>query len=146
MTKHIVFRILAGLVLLAAIAGIGFFAYQAGVAHGSPVDLTTLTSDSLPYHHFYGMVPFHGMGCFFPLAALFLVCLAFASLRRLIWGPRWGWRHMHGPMGRGPGDEGQMGRHGPWGEGVPGMFAEWHRRAHAGEASSDEAGKKETSK
>ncbi len=30
MTRHIVFCILAGLILLAAIAGLGFFAYQAG--------------------------------------------------------------------------------------------------------------------
>ena len=30
MTRHIVFRILAGLILLAAIAGLGFIAYQAG--------------------------------------------------------------------------------------------------------------------
>jgi hypothetical protein len=43
MFKHIVFRIVAGLVLVAAIAGLGFFAYQAGVAHGG-----TITAESAP--------------------------------------------------------------------------------------------------
>jgi hypothetical protein len=135
MTKHIVLRILAGLVLLAAIAGIGFFAYQAGLAHATTVDLTTVPSDRLPYPVYgWHFMPFYGLGCLAPLAVLFLVFLAFGMLRRMIWGPRWGWRHM-----------GQNGhRHGPWGEGVPPMFSEWHRRAHEGKPEeSAPADKKE---
>ena len=57
---------------------------------------------------------------------LFLVFLAFGAARRMFWGPRFGWRHMHM-------------HHGPWSENrpsgpdfVPPMFAEWHKRAHAG--------------
>jgi len=124
MTKHIVFRIVAGLVLLAAVAGIAFLAYQAGVTHAAVANVQLpAVENRLPY---YGMHPFMGFSIFGVLFALFLLCLAFSAMRRLIWGPRWGWRHMgHGPMGRG-----YMG-HGPWVEGVPPMFAEMHRRAHA---------------
>ena len=66
----------------------------------------------------------------------------------MIWGPRWGWRHMyrHGPSG----EEGPMGRHGPWNwkddKFVPPMFNEWHRRMHNApdeeKPSSDEPAKK----
>jgi hypothetical protein len=144
MFKHIVFRIIAGLILLAAIAGLGFFAYQAGVAHGIATNIQVPGADvpgagsllyGMPYRHFMG---FPGFGLFGVLFAFFLLFLAFGAMRRLIWGPRWGWRHMgHGPMGYG-----RMG-HGPWGEGgVPPMFAEMHRRAHAAEANEDAAGKK----
>jgi hypothetical protein len=119
MTRHIVFRILAGLVLLAAIAGLGFIAYQAGVAHGAAANIQTPSTEPLPYRHFMW---FPGFGVFGVLFAFFLLLLAFGALRRLIWGPRWGMRHM---------GHGRMGHYGPWSEGVPPMFAEMHRRAHA---------------
>ena len=127
MLKHIVFRIIAGLVLLAAIAGLGFFAYQAGVAHGVAANIqvsgTQVAGSSESFHrmaygHFMG---FPGIGIFGLLFVFFLLCLAFGAMRRLIWGPRWGMRHMgHGRMGQGP-----------WSEGVPPMFAEMHRKMHA---------------
>ena len=127
MVKHIVFRIVAGLVLLAAIAGIAFFAYQAGVTHGAVANLQLPSGETgVQFYPPYGMHPFMGFGFFGLLFGFFLLCLAFGAMRRLIWGPRWGMRHMgHGPMGHSP-----MG-HGPWGEGVHPMFAEMHRRAHA---------------
>jgi len=127
MTRNIIFRIVAGLVLLAAIAGIAFFAYQAGVTHAAVANVQLPTTDnSVPFRMHFGMHPFMGLGIFGLLFALFLLCLAFGAMRRLIWGPRWGWRHMgYGRMGHGP-----MGR-GRWDEGVPPMFAEMHRRAHA---------------
>ena len=119
MTRHIVFRILAGFVLLAVIVGLGLFAYQAGVAHGVAANIRPSTTDMLPYRHFIG---FPGFGIFGFLIPLFLLCLAFSALRFMILGPRWGMRHMgHGPMWH----------HRPWSEGVPPMFAEMHRRAHA---------------
>jgi hypothetical protein len=37
--KHIVFRVIAGLILLAAILGIAFFAYNAGVTHAGVANL-----------------------------------------------------------------------------------------------------------
>ena len=121
----IVFRMVAGLVLLAAIAGIAFFAYQAGVAHGSPVTLQAPSGQTVPAPYpFYGhgawrMHPFFGFGFLSCLLPLFLLFLAFGAFRRMMWGPRWGMHRMH------------MHGHGPWGEkGVHPMFAEMHRRAH----------------
>ena len=150
--KHVVFRILAALVLLAAIAGIGFFAYSAGVAQGATIDVKpvivqTEGQPQIPvYGHgmaFHHSMPFFGFGCFGLLIPLFLLFLAFAAMRHLFWGwgPGFGWRHhmhrmhhMHGPWGE----------KGPWNhEDVPPFFAEWHRRAH-GEppVAGDEAEKK----
>jgi hypothetical protein len=127
MFKHIVFRIIAGLVLLATIAGIAFFSYQAGATHGTAANIQLpATGNGLPFYPHYGMHPFFGFGIFGVLFAFFLLALAFGTMRRLFWGPRWGYRRMHGPMGQ----HGPMVQ-GPWGEGVPPMFAEWHRRAHA---------------
>ena len=121
MYRHIVFRIIAGLVLLAAIVGIAFFAYQVGVTHGTAVNVQMPTTGNIQSYQSYFWQPFFGFGIFGLLFVFFLLMLAFSAMRRLIFGPRWGWRHMNrGPMG-----------HGPWGEGVPPMFAEWHRRAHA---------------
>lgn len=128
MFKHVAFRIFAGLVLLAAIAGIAFFAFQAGTNYGAAANLTVTGEQTvMPFYPHYWMHPFMGGGLFGLLFVFFLAALAMGAMRRLFWGPRWGWRHMgpgsmmgHGPMGRGP-----------WSEGVPPMFAEWHKRAHA---------------
>jgi len=121
MYRHVIFRIIAGLVLLAVIVGIAFFAYQAGVTHGTAVSVPLPTSGNVQPYQPYLWHPFLGFGIFDLLFAFFLLMLAFHAMRRLILGPRWGWRHMdRGPLS-----------HGPWGEGVPPMFAEWHRRAHA---------------
>jgi len=135
MNEKIGLRIVAALVLIAAIAGIGFFAYQAGVAQGSPITIQAPSGDAngvpAPYPYYgYGM-PFHhpygfgfGFGCFGPLLALFLLFLAFKSFRLMMWGPRWGWGHHRGPWGR------------HWENGVPPTFEEWHKRAH-GEAPEE---------
>jgi hypothetical protein len=138
--KHVAFRILAGLVLLAALAGIGFFAYSAGIAHGAALDIkqTIIQAEGQPqipvYGHgmahrmaFHHTMPFFGFGCFGLLVPLFLFFLAFAAMRHLFWGwgPGFGWRHHMHMHQRGP-----WGEKGPWGEGVPPFFAEWHRQAH----------------
>jgi len=128
--NKIALRIVSALVLLAAIAGIAFFAYQAGVVHGSPVTIQAPSgqSQTAPYPYYgmpfgygwHGPFPFFGFGCFAPLIALFLLFLAFRAFRFMLWGPRWGMghhMHMHG--------------HHDWGEnGVPPMFKEMHDRAH----------------
>jgi len=128
MNGKIALRIVSGLVLLVVIGAIAFFAFQAGVAKGSPVTLETPSGESVPapyFHYGYGM-PFHhpfgfGFGCFGPLLALFLVFAALKSFRMMMWGPRWGWGH----------------RHGYWGEhGAPPMFEEWHKKMH-GEATEE---------
>jgi hypothetical protein len=137
---------LAGLVLLAAIAGIAFFAFNAGMARGTTLNIQAPAPQAggqpVPPVPFYGYgmpyswhpFPFFGFGCFGVLIPLFLLFLAFGAARRMLWGPRWGMHHMH--------------HHGPWGDKGPGspdfvppMFAEWHKRAH-GEAPADDASQK----
>ena len=56
-------RIVSALVLVAVIAGIGFFAYRAGVAQGSPITIEAPSGETVPapfpyYGYGYGM-PFH---------------------------------------------------------------------------------------
>lgn len=128
MNGKIALRVVAGLVLLAVIAAIGFFAFQAGVAQGSPITIEAPSGEGMPmpyphYEYGYGMRGHHpfgfGFGCLIPLVGIFLLVLALKSFRMMMWGPRWGW-----------------GRHG-WGEGsVPPMFDEWHKKAH-GESSEE---------
>ena len=138
--NNIGLRVVSALVLVAAIAGIAYFAFQAGVVRGSPITIEAPSGETVPapypyYGYGYGM-PFHrpfgfGFGLFGFLLFLFLFFLAFRAFRFLLWGPRWGWgHHRHGPWGR------------PWENGVPPMFEEWHKRAH-GEQS--DTGSSETS-
>jgi hypothetical protein len=119
-------RIVSALVLIVAIVAIGFFAYQAGVAHGSPITIQSPSGESMPAPYpYYGMPFYHpwgfgfGFGFLGFLIPLFLFFLALRAFRFLFWGSRWG--HHHG--GQGP-----WGRH--WENGVPPMFEEWHKRAH----------------
>lgn len=130
MNGKIVARLVSALVLIAAIAGIAFFAFQAGIAQGSPITLQAPSGESVPapyaYHGYgYGFGPrFHhpfgfGFGCFGILITLFLFFFALKAFRFAVWGPRWGW-------GGHPG--GRWSRH--WENGVPPMFEEWHKRAH----------------
>ena len=133
MTRNTGLRILSVLVLIAAVAGIAFFAYQAGFANGSPVTLEAPSgqSEPAPYPYPYYGMPFYrpwgfGFGCFGILIPLFLFFLAIHALRVLFWGPRrWGRGYGHGPW-----------RHG-WEGDVPPMFVEWHKRAHGEQPPSE---------
>ena len=133
MDGKIVLRVLSGLVLVAAIAAIAFFAFNAGVAKGSPVMVQAPSGETAPVpapYPYYGY-PYHrafgfgwGFGCLGILIPLFLVFIALRAFRFMFWGP--GWRHhMHGRWGMG------------YREGVPPMFDEWHKRAH-GEPTENE--------
>ena len=123
-------RIISAIVLIAAIVGIGFFAFRAGVAQGSPITIEAPSGDAnvvpMPYPHYgygYGK-PFHrpfgfGLGCFGILIPLLLFFLAMKAFRMMVWGARWGWgHHRHGPWDR------------HWEGGVPPMFDEWHKKSH----------------
>jgi hypothetical protein len=129
MNRNIIFRIIMALVLLAALVGIGVFAFNAGVARGLATNLPVPAGSNgtvpLPYPY-YGMhfgFPFFGFGCFGVLIPLFLLFLVFGAFRALMWhGPRRWHMMQHGPWGMPPTGEG--------GPGVPPMVAEWHRRMH----------------
>ncbi len=143
MNGKIVSKIVATLVLIAAIAGIGAFAFRAGVAKGSPITIQAPSGESVnapsagesgrPMHGYgYGMgpgfghhMPFFGFGCFGLLLPLFLFFIAMKAFRMLFWGHH---MHGHGPWRHGWGGEG----------GVPPMFNEWHKRAHGESAPATE--------
>jgi hypothetical protein len=123
--NNIGLRIVAALVLIAAIAAIAYFAFQAGVAQGSPITIEAQSGETVPAPYPYYGYGFHrpwgfGFGFFGFLILLFLFFLALRAFRFLFWGPRWGWggHHHHGPWGR------------HWENSVPPMFEEWHKRAH----------------
>jgi len=131
---RIFWRVLAALVLIAAIIGIGVYAYNIGMTQGlaQKVQLPAGGSAPVPSLYYYGH-PFLGMGwgVFGCLIPFFLLCLAFGSLRAIFWHGPMGWRHMP---------------HRYWGcrdengKDLPPFFAEWHRRAH-GDSSEPDAKK-----
>ncbi|MCX6078921.1 MAG: hypothetical protein NTW32_05250 [Chloroflexi bacterium] len=141
MFKHIGFRILAAIVLLAAIFGIAAFAFNAGVARGTVLNLPAPAPGQIVPNYAYGLpymhhMPFFGLGFLGLLLPLFLVFLAFGAARRMLWGPRFGWRHMHHMQNM---QSGACGEKGPAEGFVPPMFAEWHRRAHSGTENTEES-------
>lgn len=123
--------ILIGLLVLALIAGaagVGVYAYNAGVAQGlvQSGKVSVVEGGPGPYPYYGGPFFFHQpfgfgfgfLGCLFPLLFFFLI---FGLLRGIFWRGPWGWK-------RGWGGQHE---HGPWDKGgVPPMFEEWHRQAH----------------
>ncbi len=133
MDGKIVARVVSGLVLIAAIAVIAIFAFNAGITKGSPVTIQAPSGETSPAPYpYYGYPMFRpfgfgwGLGCLGALIPLFFLFIALSAFRFLLWGPRWGHRmHRFGHEGRG------------WGEGVPPMFDEWHKRAHGETSETD---------
>jgi hypothetical protein len=122
---RIFWRVLAVVVLLAAIAGIGVYAYNLGAAQGLAQKVPAQMGETVPMPYLVYGHPFFGfgfglIGCLVPL---FLLFLAFGSLRALFWHAPIGWSRMYHR------------RHWDWRDDknrdVPPFFAEWHRRAHA---------------
>ena len=100
-------------VLLAAVVavGVGFAAYNAGVAQGlAEGSRIAGTPGAVPPYVYMWPHPWgFGFG-FFPF---FFVLLCFFLVRRLLWaGGEWGHRY----------------------DGIPRRFEEWHRRAHERDA------------
>jgi hypothetical protein len=140
--KHIGFRIFFALVLIAAIGGIAFLAYNAGVTHGTVSTIQAPTSQngsqSYPVYAtpYWNPFPFFGFGFFGLMAIFFLFWVAFGAVRFVLFGPRFGWHRMQRRYG-GWGDQGSGGE-------IPPMFTEMHRRMHAAEEGkpSDQAAQK----
>ncbi len=137
MGKSIFFRVVLVLVIIAAIAGLGAFAFRAGLVQGAAQ--TALVEGAkeggrlpymMPYGMHYGYGPgfgfhhFGGFGLFGFLAPLFFFLILIMAIRGLFWGRHHGWRHMgYGPWGmhRGEWDKDME---------VPPVVEEWHRRMH----------------
>lgn len=101
-----------GLLAIATMAGIGYYAYSAGVAHGITESGRAAAGGAAPVV----VWPRWGYGFgFFPFFPIFFFILVWVVLLRgLLWrGRRWG-------AGCGYG----------YGSGIPPQFEEWHRRAH----------------
>src|SRR5689334_10240606 len=98
MNRSIVFRIILTLVLLAVVAGLGFVAYNAGLAQGLAQQIPAAGDAAKgPYVYGYGMPfmhpygGFHAFGFLGCLAPLLLLFLFFGVMRALIWhGPHHG--------------------------------------------------------
>jgi len=124
-------RIVAGLVLLAVIGGIAFFAFNAGVAQGVatklPQTATQPGTGTMPYYQhgapFFGHPGFGIFGGLFGfLIGLFVLLFVFRLISFIVFGPRWGWGG--GRMAR------HAWRHG-WHDGeIPPMVKEMHDRLH----------------
>ena len=137
--KHITLRIVSGLVLIAVIAGIGLLAYNAGVTHGTSLNVQLPSGgNGSPIYPagYWWPFGFFGFGFFGLLALFFLIPVAFGAFRMMLFGPRFGWHRMH----RWNGSWGDRN----WGDGVPPMVAEMHRRMHEADdkASTDPANPK----
>jgi len=124
MNGKIFARIIAALVLIAAVAGIAFFAFNAGVAQGVATKLPQAATQPGTMPYAYHGAPFFWhpfFGIFGFLIGLFLLFFVFRLISFIVIGPRWGWG---GRMSR------HMWRHG-WSEGdVPPMVKEMHDRLH----------------
>ena len=125
MYRRIFFGIALLVVLALGAAAIGGVAYRAGMTQGL-ADSGKLVAPQIaaPYGYHGGPMFFHHpfgfglLGLLFPLLGIFLV---FSLVRGIFWRGPWGWRG-HGMH--------MAGKHGPWGNGLPPMFEEWHKQAH----------------
>ncbi len=132
---RIFWRVIAVLVILVALAGIGFYAYNAGIANGLAQKVTAQGGQPVvpaaPYPYYWH--PFFGFGFLGCLIPLFLLFLIFGAVRALFWHGPMGWRRHYwrhgGPWGWREGREGED-------KDVPPFFEEWHKRAH-GETPSE---------
>lgn len=119
MNGRIVYRIFLAIVLLAVIAGLGVYAYNLGIAQGvaQSGNLPAPSAGAAPYYPY-----FHGPFFFWPFGFPVLLCLVpllFFGLFGILF---------RGLFWRGPGRWG--GHYGPWENGVPPRFEEWHRKMH----------------
>jgi hypothetical protein len=124
------------LVIIGAIVGLGFYAYQLGVtqsaAQSAAISSGQAAAPVVPYYGMWYWPPFYGFGFLACLVPLFLLFLIFVAFRGLFWHGRPGWRRWHYGRWGYP----QNGEKPDWKEGVPPMVAEWHRKLHEEEKAS----------
>jgi len=110
MRSRFAFRWLAGLVMIAAVASVGIYTYNLGLAHGIAESARTIAAPGTAPVVVLWPRPW-GFG-FFPFFPFLFILFWFFVARGLFWRGAWR-RRMHG--------EGA----------IPPQFEEWHRRAHA---------------
>ncbi len=132
MTRSIVLRVVAAIILVAALVGLGSYVFQAGVMQGAAGAAQLKPGQGEPFLPYHGMpyrAHFFGFGFFSLLMCLFLIMVVFGALRAIFgcrphfhnggyWGHP-GWWGMH-----------RMSEKGDWSHETPPFFEEWHRRAH----------------
>ena len=107
------FRLVVGVVMLAAVAAVGVYSYNLGLAQGAAESVRTVAvpGAGVPVVAVWPRPWGFGFG-FFPFFPFLFILFWFLVARGLFWRGAWRGR-MHG--------------HG----GIPPQFEEWHRRAHA---------------
>jgi hypothetical protein len=131
MKRNTIFKIIAAIVLIGAIVGVGAFAYRAGMSQSLAIDPQQFEDGTFPMapRMGYGSRGYNPGGFLIPL---FMGLLVFGAIRTLFWGGPRRWHHMHGYRGMYTGT-----RYDNCEQGLPPMFDEWHRRAHEQEAKTD---------
>ena len=119
--RHLLRALVFGVLLLGGAAVLGVGAYNAGVAQGIAESGRLVGAPPPVGTPVYVWPRPWGFG-FFPFFPLLFLFLFFFVVRGMLWRGRrhGGWRYRY--------------------EGVPPMFEEWHRRAHAGPSSSTAPG------
>lgn len=120
MSNRTLFWVAVGLLLIGMLAGVGYWAYNAGLAHGLTNAPTAAGGAPVVVWPRWGF----GFG-FFPIfPVFFLILFWIVLLRGLFWrGRGWGRACGYG-----------------YGRGVPPQFEEWHRRAHGQSGSEPGSG------
>lgn len=139
MTNNIVFRIVAVIVLIVIVTGIGAYAYQVGLAQGT-AGAAQLSAGETGKEFSYPVIPPYrpypfGFGPFGWLVPVFLFLMFLWALRaifgcmpHLYHGMYWAhpaWRGFH-----------RTWKKEDWNQVVPPFFEEWHRKAHEGQTPS----------
>lgn len=130
------FAILAALLLLGLVAGVGVMAYNAGVTQGLWLTGTAAPDGApVPVTPYYAPWMFHrpfgfGFGLFACLIPFFFLFAFFVLMRFVFGGP-----HRH----RGWGGPGMYGKWNPEDGNLPPQVVEWHRKLHEQENASPPA-------
>ena len=130
-------RVLAAVLLVGLIGGVGVGIYQAGFTAGAATSGTTVVAPFAGYGWFGPVWGFGGLFCF--LGLLLFLFLFFGLLRAILWrGPRGGWGHGswgHGGPGWGGSGDRDRFRASAWEQRAREIHDEWHR-GHDGDRPS----------